>query len=199
MQQHALWLKADGDKTLRLNYKLDEKSIVIDAGGYSGTWAADIYSKYKSTIYVFEPVKSFYDNIVKKFLENKNISVFNYGVSNKDSEVEISLEGDSCSVFKSSAQKEKIQLKSFYEFATKNNLKKIDLMKINIEGGEFDLLEDLIEKKYVSNIENIQVQFHNFFPEAVDRRRKIREELVKTHELTYDFEFIWENWKKKNG
>ena len=42
-----------------------------------------------------------------------------------------------------------------------DNLKVNALMKINIEGGEFELLERLLETRLISRIENIQVQFHN--------------------------------------
>ena len=42
----AQWFKDNGDKTHRLNYNLNEKSIVFDLGGYEGQWASDIFSKY---------------------------------------------------------------------------------------------------------------------------------------------------------
>ena len=57
------WFRDNGDKTLRLNYELNEKSVVIDLGGYEGQWAADIFCKYVCSIHVFEPVKKFADNI----------------------------------------------------------------------------------------------------------------------------------------
>ena len=70
-------------------------------------------------------------------------------------------------------------------------------MKINIEGGEFDLLDQLIKSKLVTRIDNIQVQFHNFFDNSKDRREGIRKQLKQTHYLTYDYYFVWENWKLK--
>jgi len=55
-----MWHNIDGDRTLRLNYDmLDEKSIVLDIGGYKGDWASSIFSKYCCTIHVFEPVSYF--------------------------------------------------------------------------------------------------------------------------------------------
>ena len=78
-----------------------------------------------------------------------------------------------------------------------NKIERIDLMKMNIEGGEYDLLDHLIETGFIRNIENIQVQFHDFVPEAKQRMMKIQKELSKTHRLTYQYIFVWENWRRK--
>ena len=67
MNEVAKFLAEKGDYTLRLNYNLDKDSIVIDAGGYKGWFAENIYNKYKCNVYVFEPVKEYYDLIVNKF------------------------------------------------------------------------------------------------------------------------------------
>jgi len=71
-------------------------------------------------------------------------------------------------------------------------------MKINIEGSEYDLLEHLLETNYVKIIKNIQVQFHDFVPNAEKRMKRIQEKLQKTHYLTYQYPFVWENWRIKN-
>ena len=72
----------------------------------------------------------------------------------------------------------------------------IDLIKINIEGGEFELLERMFEQGLVAKCKNIQIQFHDFFPEAKSLRQDIRERLKETHHLTYDYYFVWENWER---
>jgi hypothetical protein len=70
-------------------------------------------------------------------------------------------------------------------------------MKINIEGGEYSLLQRMIEKEITGICNNIQVQFHNCFQNAPEMRMNIREVLNKTHFLTYDYYFVWENWEKR--
>lgn len=74
----------------------------------------------------------------------------------------------------------------------------IALMKINIEGGEYELLEHMLDTGLVSRVCNFQVQFHDFVPDAYPRMLAIQERLRATHELTYYFPFIWENWKRKD-
>lgn len=190
------WNRDRGDSTLRLNYELNENSIVFDLGGYKGEWAQKIYDKYGCNVYVFEPVNSFYNTIVDKFQKNEKIKIYNFGLSNNNSEETISIEGDSSSIFSSSGNIENILLKSFSEFIKETEIKNIDLMKINIEGGEFDLLDHLIKEDFIKSIKNIQVQFHRFIDDYDRRRDIIREELTKTHKETYCYEFIWENWKR---
>lgn len=189
------WFKDDGDKTLRLNYPLNENSVVFDVGGYEGKFADEIFNKYKCTIYVFEPVNKFYQSICERFKNNPKIKVFNFGLSDKDAEMIISVSDDASSIHTNSYNKENIILKSINSFIANNNILHIDLMKINIEGGEFQVLPALIDSNFVANIENLQIQFHNFIPNSVEMRENIRKELSKTHQLTYDYYFVWENWK----
>ena len=189
------WFKDDGDKTLRLNYPLNENSIVFDVGGYEGKFADEIFNKYQCTIYVFEPVDKFYKSICERFKNNSKIKVFNFGLSDKDEEMIISVSDDASSIHTNSYNKENIILKSINSFIANNNILHIDLMKINIEGGEFQVLPALIDSNFVANIENLQIQFHNFITNSVEMRENIRKELSKTHQLTYDYYFVWENWE----
>lgn len=192
------WLLINGDKTLRLDYDLDEDSIVFDLGGYEGQWASDIYSKYCCNVHVFEPVGEFAFNITNRFSKNPRIQVFPFGLAPRDSSEQITVSKDGSSIFNKqiSSFKETITLVGIENFLVKFNIRHIDLLKVNIEGGEFDLLEYLINTDIVSRISNIQVQFHDFVPNARERMEQIQHRLAETHKLTYQYEFVWENWRK---
>ena len=56
----------------------------------------------------------------------------------------------------------------------------------------------MIETGFVNQIDNIQVQFHDFIPNAEERMQKIQKHLEKTHRLTYQYLFVWENWNLIN-
>ena len=73
------------------------------------------------------------------------------------------------------------------------------MIKVNIEGGEYDLLEFLIDSNYIEIIDNIQVQFHDFIPDAEERMKNIHKKLEKTHFLTWQYPFVWENWQLKSN
>lgn len=191
------WFKVKGDKTLRLNYDLNENSTVFDMGGFEGQWASDIFSKYLCDILIFEPFIPFALDIRERFQKNSKVKVFDFGLGNGDISLDLFADSDSTSTFKKKGSAHSIRIKQASTFIKENNIGFIDLMKINIEGGEFDLLEELIESDLIKNIDNIQVQFHDFVPNAYSRMRAIQAMLSKTHELTYQFEFVWENWRLK--
>jgi FkbM family methyltransferase len=198
MERVKPWFKVNGDKNLRINYELNENSIVFDLGGYKGEFASDIFCKYDCKIYIFEPIKEFYDIIAERFSNNKKIRVFHFGLSSKDEIANISLTDNSSSVFIESENAQNIELQSITNFLNENFITHVDLIKINIEGGEYQVLESLIENNAISIFKNIQVQFHDFIiPNAKARMNGIQNKLAKTHSLTYQFEFVWENWKIK--
>jgi FkbM family methyltransferase len=193
------WLNDKGDQRLRLNYNLNVDSFVIDLGGYEGKWSNEINERYKCSIYIFEPANSFYLNIEKRFSSNSKIKVFNFGLASKNASEKLFLQDNGSSTHTGSNKNnfEIIVLKEAATFFVENKIEKIDLMKINIEGGEYDLLEHLIDTGDIKKIDNIQIQFHDFVENAESRMKSIQEQLLKTHELTYQYPFVWENWKRK--
>lgn len=179
----------------RFDYPLDQNSLVLDLGGYEGQWASDIYSRYCCTIHVFEPVEDYAASIQRRFAKNQNIVVHPFGFGAADTTIQIGLGADRSSVFHMSAQTCTGRIVKAEDFLKAQGIAHIDLMKINIEGGEYELLEHLLDTGLVAQIENIQVQFHDFIPNAEARMHSIQEKLRQSHALTYQVEFIWENWK----
>lgn len=184
-----------GGEKLRYDYVLDNKSVVFDLGGYEGEWASDIYSRFRSKIYIFEVYKPYAEAISKRFEHNPDIHIFAFGLAAENTSASITINDNRSSIYTETGIKAPIELVSAAEFLEKNNIDRIDLMKINIEGGEYDLLDHLIENGYHKIIKNLQIQFHNFVPDAIQRMNKIREKLSATHSTTYQFDFVWENWR----
>ena len=194
------WFADKGDETLRLDYGLDENSIVFDIGGYKGEFARDIFCKYGANIYVFEPLKEFYDICINRFKKNKKVHSYHFGLADRTFNTHIHVSDNASSIFNVDGIKTKITLKSISDFLNENNIELVDLMKINIEGGEYDLLESLIDKGLISKFRNIQVQFHDFIIDNPrERMENIQKELMKTHKLTFQYDFVWENWKLKDN
>lgn len=194
------WDTVHGDETLRLDYPLNENSIVFDVGGFSGEWASPIFLRYMPHLYIFEPVKESIKMLKKKFGKNPKIKICEFGLSGNSGAANISTASHSASVFHDGKNgSEQIELRSIAEFMKKEKVEHIDLIKINIEGGEYDLLEHILDTGLVKVIDNIQVQFHDFVPNAEQRMEAIKARLVQTHYPTYQYRFVWENWKKKDA
>jgi len=194
---HRKFVAANGDKTLRLNYDLNADSIVYDVGGYQGQWSSDIFSKYLCHIHIFEPVRQFYTDIQERFSRNSQIIVHGFGLAASNSTQKIFLDSDGSSIFGKSDKSEIVELRSISDFVKESDHSMIDLIKINIEGEEYDLLESMISDGNIEKFKDIQIQFHTFIPNARERRAAIRIALERTHRPTYDYPFVWENWVKK--
>jgi FkbM family methyltransferase len=198
------WYRIGGDESLRVQYNVSDQSVVFDIGGFQGDWCAEIYARYSPFIFVFEPVREFYEKLTRRFQKNNKIKVFHYGLSGRDGKTEIAVMSESSSIFRSASKgrdnskKQEIILKSINAFIRENNIERIDLVKINIEGGEYELLESLIGSGIINKLDNIQIQFHDFVDNAVVRMENIKKQLSETHYLTYEYVFVWENWKRKN-
>ncbi|MGY3802544.1 FkbM family methyltransferase [Pigmentibacter ruber] len=190
------WYDVKGDKTLRINYDiLNENSVVFDLGGYEGQFASDIYSKYLCHVYVFEPIKKYYEGIQARFSRNKKIHIYNFGISNADKETTFGLLEDGTSEFKNVGKKESVILKSFEHFIKENNIEKIDLLKVNIEGGEYELFLNM-PHSILDKIKHIQIQFHDFFADSEQKMNEIHKKFSETHQLEWQYKFVWESWKK---
>jgi FkbM family methyltransferase len=194
------WKASKGDKELRLTYDLAENSLVFDLGGYEGQWASDIFGKYKCPVWIFEPSASFYQRIVARFSHNPSMKVLNFGLADHDGELKLYESEDASSVIRdkdSVGKYEYIRLVNASNFLSEKGIERIDLMKINIEGAEYDLLDHLIETGWITKIVNLQVQFHNFTDNAEARMQSIQRALARTHKPTYQYKFVWENWTRK--
>jgi FkbM family methyltransferase len=192
---HRVWMLTHGDKTLRVDYPLNEGSIVLDVGGYHGDWAADIFDKYRCTVHVFEPIVEWAHSIQKRFLGNEKIHVHPFGFGARTEQVLFSIEEDATSSFKHMGKSVEVNIKKAADFIQSLENSKIDLIKINIEGGEYELLEHLLDTGLIERFKSIQVQFHDFVPNASKLREELMLRLRETHFCTYCFDFIWENWE----
>lgn len=109
--RRAPWFRDNGDKTLRLNYNLSSHSLVFDLGGYDGQWTSDIYGKYAPTVYVFEVLPKYAENIKQRFIHNQDIQVFAFGLSNKSGKIDLSFDENATSAYKKSSNTAKGLLK----------------------------------------------------------------------------------------
>lgn len=191
------WKVINGDGTLNINYPLDKNSIVLDVGGYGGNWTKAIYSRYHCNVYTFEPVLDYVKKMKSRFRGVKKIHILPYGLACKTSHINLYMNGDRTSEFGSSNECIKVTLRNVKMVLNELKIKKIDLVSINIEGGEYELLDYLISSGLITRFANIQIQFHTFVNNSKLHRKNIQLNLSKTHKQTYDFPFVWESWTIK--
>lgn len=192
--------RAGGDK-IRFEYDIKDEDIVFDLGGYKGDWAAKLPNQ-NCQVHIFEPVKKFSDDCAERFKGKENFHCYSFGLDATTHKADISHEADGSSQYHSKGETEVAEFVSIEDFMSEHGIDHVKLVKMNIEGGEYDILEQLIKSGKIRCFENIQVQFHDI-PEIDSERRmkNIWHELEKTHKLTWAYRpYIHENWElKKQG
>lgn len=194
------WYADEADRRLRYVYPLKPQSIVFDVGGYRGDFTAEMSLRYGCSVYVFEPVANYYALCAERFHGKPKIICLPFGLSDKDQTLPMSVADDASGLYNpkhSMAPTEMIQLKAMAKVLTELNIDHVDLLKINIEGGEFPLLEYLLNKGLMARIKHLQIQFHDFTEDAASRRELIRKKLAITHAQEWCYPFVWESWRRR--
>lgn len=173
--------------------KLNSNSLVIDAGGYLGNTTAKLVKQFNSNVIIFEPIPQFAKYCRERFVTNHKILVVENALGKETKERKLYFKKDGTSCFKEWAKSDLfievpfIQLSNYIK-----DIPQIDLLILNIEGSEYDVIEDLAENGEIGKIKELSVQFHKI--DGWEDRYKISQEtLLKTHKKIRG-NFIWETW-----
>jgi FkbM family methyltransferase len=200
------WFAANGDYTHAMNFNLGKFSDIILIGGHTGDTARLYRDKFNCFLEIYEPVPQFYvalKNRFTKFELDEEVMVYNEGVSDSCRDDVIFVDGVSTSLYIPNRNETQIKLvdietvlsRASAIYGETDHLH--DMLFINIEGEEYRLLDDIINKDLQTKFKNIQIQFHVFADPTNERRNKIRANLSRTHKITFDFPYVWENWELK--
>lgn len=183
------------------------KKIFLDCGTHYGQGLNQFINMYNIDkswdIYTFEANPTTYQHFLNKqktLLNNLKINHYNLAIFNKNSSITIHHEtppnGDDSGMGSSIISLDQwnpwgdtlrnnfvsqsvVESIDFAEFI-KNNCRQDDFLviKLDIEGAEYDVLESLIEKKIIHYINDLYIEFHaRFFTntnEIINRETKIK-------------------------
>ncbi|EMI28135.1 FkbM family methyltransferase [Rhodopirellula europaea] len=187
----------DGIPTKRYEFNnLDSDSIVLDLGGFRGEWADDIHARYGSTIHVFEPHPEFASTLQTKYTDHPHIHVHAVALSSSDGDLILSDTGDASSAIRAGEKSitgRRVEAGAYLQSISVDHA---NLMKVNIEGGEYDILPHLAKLGWLNRIETIQVQFHDLCVTSDEERESIRRELAQSHGEDWCYPFVWEQWSQ---
>ncbi len=190
------WIFENNDYKI-VEYPLNNKSIVLDVGGYMGNFSDRIISLYNPYLIIFEPVNKFFEILKNKYSRNTKVKIYKYGLSDQNTKQNIYLSYDGTSFLKKSKKAENVELKNVADIIKK--YKSVDLMSINIEGSEYVVIEKLASTELIKRIKYLQVQFHNFIPDSDNYRKKVIKMISKTHNYRYSYPFVWEAFEIKKS
>jgi len=164
--------------------RFNEDSIVVDLGANVGQFSK-IFSEifpYKKIILI-EADSNLIKDIKSNLKDIKNVKIINAAVGNELKEkVDFYLSKDSESsslnknfrdIFGINDKPNFVNVKmiTIDKIFKMFDIKKIDLLKIDIEGSEWDILEKFSKKEF-EQIEQISVEFHDFIDPSLRYRTK---------------------------
>ena len=136
-------------------HKAGPNSVVVDVGAFKGEYAELMIAKFDCFVIMFEPQPDCYQFLKEKFKGNPKVEIYNKAIG-KYGRQKFFVNGLSSSLFVQSDNSIELQVESLFSFI--NGFP--DILKLNCEGSEYDILEDLIDRKMLSEIPEILVQFH---------------------------------------
>lgn len=178
------------------NLNITSDGIVVVLGGYLGDSASSYNKSFGCQVHVYEPIKDFYKVLKSRFIDLSKVHIESYAVSSYSGIILLSIDGEKTGQFGGSTANVEVETKDISEIIEKLGI--VDLLESNIEGGEYEVLFKLIETGQISKIKVFQIQFHNYGIQNEIDRSKIRLELGKTHNLIFNYEWVWERWELKN-
>lgn len=203
--QHAArlcdWREQYPGERVLYEHELGPSSTVVDLGGFRGDFAAEIVARYGCRVLVFEPIPAFARQIEARFAGNPQVQVFHAGLAPAPATLRFAVDGESSSAFRPGSHADggvQARLLGFDRALSDLGIERIDLLKINIEGAEFDLLEHLVAGPWIGRIDRLQVQFHDFVHDAAVRRHGLLNLLSNTHDASFGVPFVWEGWRRRS-
>lgn len=198
----AEWYEQDPEESALVDFALDSTSVVLAVGAYRGDWVSEIFSRYVCTVHAFEPVPAFAKALRDRFERNPHVVVHPEGLAASSRTDEIFVQGNASSLSATAprtraAEALQVHLRAATDAIDAIGIETIDLLMVNIEGAEYEVLDQLLAEGYLARIHNLLIQFHDFIPQADERRRAIRYLLQQSHEETFCVPFVWEGWRAR--
>lgn len=191
----------DGGNQLLFELPVTTGSLVIDAGGYKGDWTAGMVSRYGCRSQVYEPVPEFADICKKYFKDNKLVEINMAALGGADRKTTFNLLDNGTSEFRGAATAHQIEAIVTDVARVFKNLAgtRVACLKLNIEGGEYEVLERMLDTNNVALCDSLLVQFHMQPAGFGNRYAQIVEALQQTHVQSWCYEMFWEKWVLKDS
>lgn len=188
-----------------IDVDLPEGAVVLDVGAYLGEWSERILERADARgpkdlwVHAFEPEPSSIRRFRESIGQDARVQLHPFGLGGRDRLERLAISGPGSSVYLDAATpgligSTEVELRDVDAVLSSLTVDRIDLVKINIEGGEFELLDRLHETGWMGRIGPVIVQFHEFAPDAYRARRRNRKRLAETHRCTWSYSWVYERW-----
>jgi FkbM family methyltransferase len=190
--------RAGGNNALYENLPIKSDDLVLDVGGYRGEWTAEIAWRYGCRSIILEAIPSFAHQCTSRFRSNARVVVIGEALGAESGTTTMTEAADSSSALRpdSTAPRLDVKVLGVNDLFAKRELTEVACMKINIEGGEYELLERMQAAGLLSKVRCFLIQFHTVASDSGARRSSIAGALSQTHKKVFDYPFVWERWDR---
>lgn len=175
---------------------LNQNSVVVDIGGFTGDWSSRIYNENQCQIYIFEPTLRHYRSLVNRFQNFPKVSVFNEGLSSRSYSFEIKKVEDTVSDYNIDEQVYKVT--NIIEKFDLLEINAVDCLKISVLGEDFDIIQTLFISNRLKSINHIFIQPVELHPLSIEFLNKTRDLLSQSHFDVFSYDFVWDYWKLRS-
>lgn len=150
------------------DYEIRSTDVVMDIGAYIGDFAIYAAQKaFRGIVYALEPDPDNYRLLVwnKKYNKVTNLKTYKQAITNKNGKTKLffsqsvptlnSIMSGHMNLYKT------VSSMNLLTFMQKVRIKRLNFLKIDIEGGEYDLILNL-NKEVLNKIEKIVLEFHDY-------------------------------------
>ena len=155
------------------NIKIESNDVVVDIGSNLSTFIHYALENKASKVYSCEPTSYCLNIINKYFKNNERVIINDVAIFDKNdftliesvgngygSSKLISIEANNKDGYINS-KKEKVKTQTFKTFVERNNIEKIDFLKVDCEGSEVFIFVEENKDFFKNKVHKIAIEYHN--------------------------------------
>ena len=156
------------DRCYEKYFEVESGDIVVDIGASVGPFTFSILEKNPKHVFCLEPSENEFSTLVKNTI-GYPVTQINKGISDKNGVVDSEL------LFGGEKNMESLTFKKFIKLY---NLEKIDFMKLDCEGGEYNIFIQENIDYIIQNVKKISGEWHLKTEEEKNNFRKFRDNIL---------------------
>jgi len=202
------WFKRTVEKEIFIDdvyqkfFKVEEGDIVFDVGSSVGPFTHLIKEQNPEKVYCFEPHPELFKDLVEN-VQDTNIICTNKAIGPEDGSL------TTCGMFNQDLvyasedeNRSTIPSVNFINFVKENKITRIDFLKSDCEGGEYDIFNDENMDWIRKNVRKVAGEWHLDTPDNKEKFRKFRDTYLREfpkHEI-YSVDYVdmkwalWDDW-----
>lgn len=143
-------------------FEVEKDDVVFDVGTSAGPFVHSIIKNQPKEIHCFEPESNLFNTLSKNVSQYKdvNIKLNNLAISPADGNFTTQNLYNPNEIEPNSAPAVTVNGISFKTYIEQNNIKQIDFLKLDCEGGEYDILNDANMDWILNNVRKIAGEWH---------------------------------------